>query len=160
MTKYTGLASLRRPEDLLAKLRHDYQRVKSAPDDSYSAFDFFVTAEHMLDWVLPGHANREAREGLRQGSVLLQVVSHVASGAKHFVAEARHHQSVQHADAVPATFDRNAFQDDAFQTGGLFLTLEGLAAEELGADIKVPVLAERVLRFWEDYLVRRRSLPC
>ena len=68
------------------------------------AVDFFVTAEHMADWVLPGQANRQARETLRASSVLLQVPSHVANGAKHFIAEARPHQSVHYADVAPAAF--------------------------------------------------------
>lgn len=131
MPRFSGFGSLERPEDLLAKLHHDYERVRNAPGDPYAAFDFFVT-EHMIDWVLPGRANRQAREKLSAGSVLLQVVSHVASGAKHFIAEARHHQSVQHADVAPAAFQGDAFQENAFQTGGLYLALEGSAAESLG----------------------------
>lgn len=154
MSKFSGLGSLEGPEHLLAKLRHDYERVRRDPGDAYAAFDFFVTAEHMTDWILPGHANKSAREELRASNVLLQVVSHVASGAKHFIAEAKHHQSVQHADSPPSAFQYDAFQSDAFQTGGLFLTLEGAAAKALGTHIDVPTLAARILEFWED---RRRN---
>jgi hypothetical protein len=153
MTKFSGLASLERPEHLLAKLRHDYERVRRAPSDTYAAFDFFVTAEHMIDWILPGQANKAAREELRASDILLQVVSHIAGGAKHFIAEAKHHQSVQHADSAPSAFQADAFQSDAFQTGGLFLTLEGAAATALGVHIGVPELAARVLRFWEKRLL-------
>lgn len=157
MPRFSGLGSLERREDLLAKLHHDYERVRNAPGDPYAAFDFFVTAEHMIDWVLPGQANRQAREKLRAGSVLLQVVSHVATGAKHFIAEARHHQSVQHADVAPAAFQRDAFQENAFQTGDLYLTLEGSAAESLGAHIGVQDLAVRILDFWDRYVREHKS---
>jgi len=159
MPRFSGLGRLERPEDLLAKLHHDYERIRNAPGNPYAAFDFFVTAEHIIDWVLPGQANRQARENLRGASVLLQVVSHVASGAKHFIAEARHHQSVQHADVAPAAFQRNAFQGNAFQAGGLYLTLEGAAAESLGAHINVQDLAVRILDFWDRYVREQKSGP-
>lgn len=159
MARFSGLGNLEHPEDLLAKLHHDYERVRNTPGDSYAAFDFFVTAEHMIDWVLPGQPNRQAREKLRASSVLLQVVSHVASGAKHFIAESRHHQFVQHVDDVPATFQENAFQEDAFQTGRLSLTLEGTAAESLGEHLDVRDLAARIRDFWDQHLRQDKSGP-
>jgi hypothetical protein len=88
-----GFGTLQSAGDLPAKLRHDYSRIERDPTDQYAAFDFFVSAEHMVDWILPGRANKDAREAIRESDVLLQLVSHIASGSKHFGAEARHHQS-------------------------------------------------------------------
>ncbi len=48
-----GFAELRSPRDLLAKMEHDRRRMSADPTDTYAAFDFFVTAEHMLDWSFP-----------------------------------------------------------------------------------------------------------
>lgn len=48
----------------------------------------------------PGYANRAARAQLRPSEVLLEIVSHWATGAKHFMAEASHRRSVSHADTV------------------------------------------------------------
>ncbi len=45
------------PKYLLRKLEHDYARVQRNPRDTYAAFDFFVTAEHMVDWVSPEVGN-------------------------------------------------------------------------------------------------------
>ena len=50
MNKFKGFFELQTAQDLLRKLRHDSQRVKQSPMDSYAAFDFFVTAHHMLEW--------------------------------------------------------------------------------------------------------------
>ncbi len=143
-----GFGNLRTPQDLLAKLRHDLARVKADPSDTDAAFDFFVTAEHMVDWVLPGYANSQARAELRRSSPLLQVISHIANGSKHFVAEAKHHEHVQRVDAPPGAFDSKAFAPHAFQTGALYVRLEGAAAAELGNEVLVVDLAEKAFEFW------------
>jgi hypothetical protein len=147
-----GFGQLDRPAHLLEKLRHDLARITSDPSDQYAAFDFFVTAEHMVDWVLPGFAQKQAQAGLRDSNPLLQVVSHIANGSKHFVAEARHHRHVQHVDAPPSAFQPSAFQSSAFQTGALYVTLEGTAAQAFGPQLEVTDLAERVFRFWQAYV--------
>ena len=147
-----GIGRLETPRDLLAKLTHDFARLTSDPSDTYAAFDFFVTAEHMVDWVLPGYVNRQAQAELRSGSAVLQAISHIASGSKHFVAEARHHQHVQHVDAPHGAFDSKAFNSHAFQTDALFVTLDGTATAALGKHILVVDLAEKALRFWKEYV--------
>jgi hypothetical protein len=148
MAMAPGFGTLHSARDLLEKLRHDYARIEHDPTDQYAAFDFFVTAEHVLDWHLPGAANRAAREQMRKSNVLLEITSHIASGSKHFVAEARHHRSVSHVDAPPPAFHPHAFQGDAFQTGELIVTLDGKAAVELGAAVRVQPLARKVVDFW------------
>jgi hypothetical protein len=147
----TGFGTLENLADLLAKLRHDFSRVTDDPADSFAAFDFFVTAEHMLDWAHPGYANRQPRESLRRDHVLLQVVSHIASGSKHFVAEARQHESVQHADTVGGSYDPEV-RPPGVAVGTLYVTLDGPAASVLGAHVGVVELASEVLRFWETYV--------
>jgi hypothetical protein len=49
MPRFTGFAELQTPCDLLRKLQHDISRMAADSGDSYAAFDFFVTAEHLLD---------------------------------------------------------------------------------------------------------------
>lgn len=150
-----GIGQLGTPRDLLTKLTHDFARVNSSPSDTYAAFDFFVTAEHMVDWVLPGYGNRQAQAALRSSSPLLQVISHIASGSKHFVAEASHHHHVQHVDSPPGAFHSEAFDPHASQTDALFVTLEGAAAAALGQQILVIDLAKKALGFWEQYVQQK-----
>jgi hypothetical protein len=89
---FQGLFELKTPADLVWKLRHDLERMATSPQDQYAAFDFFVTAEHIVDWIHPG--DRAARESLRSSSPLLRITSHLANGGKHFEAKAAHHRSV------------------------------------------------------------------
>ena len=53
MSEFKGFYSLETPDDLFQKLRHDFERIKSNPMDVYAAFDFVVSADHMVDWVYP-----------------------------------------------------------------------------------------------------------
>lgn len=81
MSMFQGFGELKVPSDLLHKLRHDLERMKGLPQDQYAAFDFFVTAEHIVDWL---HPNSKAdREALRSSTALLRITSHIANGAKH-----------------------------------------------------------------------------
>ena len=132
-----GLFQLQSARDLLAKLRHDYSRLQQTPNDPYAAFDFFVTAEHLLDWVYPGASGKASRTAERESHVILQVVSHLATGAKHMVPEVRHHVSVEHADVAPSPH--------------LIVNLEGAAAANLGVTATPLKLASRALEYWENH---------
>lgn len=89
-----GIFELTTPNDLLKKLRYEYEHFRLEPLNTYTAFNFFVTAEHLLDWQYPGRANRSQRKQVRANSVILQICSHIANGAKHFQVEDKHHKSV------------------------------------------------------------------
>src|SRR6266498_4883509 len=96
MTYRAGIFNLTRPSDLLQKLGRELRRLQEAPDNVDHAFNFFVTAEHLVDWLYPGdesHRKRK-RKSTRQSKPILQVVSHIANGAKHFDRLKMHHQSV------------------------------------------------------------------
>lgn len=148
-----GLFQLRGPRDLLAKLRHDCERLSAAPDDPYVAFDFFVTAEHMLDWIHPGTAGRSQRSDQRNNEILLQVVSHLATGAKHMIPEDRRHQSVQHADVAEVAYGEGIYGSGTFGGRTLVIQLDGVAAQTLGNEIAPIALARLVLEYWERYVV-------
>ena len=154
MPKPQGFATLQSPKDLVAKLRHDLGRMKSDPDDVYAAFDFFVTAEHILDWLYPDTpdaSQKRKREKARSSSKVLQITSHIASGAKHFVALGKHHKSVaaleQKGGGFGAmAFSPRAFSPAAFQMSGLHVHLDG------GSIVHAFTLAEDVLAYWEQEL--------
>jgi hypothetical protein len=145
-----GLFQLQSAHDLLAKLRHDYGRLREAPNDPYVAFDFFATAEHLLDWVYPGSLGRASRTAERDSHLILQVVSHLATGAKHMVPEDRRHLSVQHADVAPSTYGL-ADGTGTYGSSHLVVNLEGAAAAELGMAATPLKLATRALQYWEDH---------
>jgi hypothetical protein len=146
-----GLFQLRSPADLLAKLRHDLDRLRRDPDDPYTAFDLFVTAEHMLDWLYPGKAGRDYRSAERNGQVILQVVSHLATGAKHMVPEDPRHTSVQHADVVHTAYGEGPYGARPYGGSSLVIELNGTAATEFGITITPLALAEKVVSYWEGH---------
>jgi hypothetical protein len=155
-----GMFGLTTSQDLLAKLRCDYQRLQKHPNNAHVAFDFFVTAEHLLDWLYPGKANKAKREQLRQQEILLQIVSHIASGAKHFDDLARHHQSVghtgQHGGFWGASFWAPRYFSSRYWGGRrMVVTLSGQAAIALGQTITVLDLATKILNYWETQPVFR-----
>lgn len=149
-----GFADLRTARDLFRKLEHDRERMARNAMDTYAAFDFFVTAEHLLDWILPdanGASQRKVREARRSAEPLLEITSHLASGAKHFRATAPHHRSVAHADVQEGGFDSASFSPDSFSPAAF--ALSGLHIELADGTLEHAYsLADRVLAFWQNEL--------
>jgi len=153
MSRFQGVFELQTPADLLEKLRHDFSRIMQNCIDTYAAFDFFVTAEHLLDWRYPdvgGEANVQARTDLRKNVPLLRVASHLANGAKHFKTTASRHKSVDDTHEHKAEFDAEEFDPAEFgATDYLVVVLVGDDAVALGPEISVHDLAGRVLNHCE-----------
>lgn len=149
-----GIFKLNDVSDLLIKLRSEFELLKKEPVNAYTAWNFFVTAEHLLDWLYPGLAGREQRERERKDEVLLQICSHIATGAKHFIPEAKHHQSVADTGSTgyfpTGWFAKNYFPD-GYNPGVLYVRLEGDARGKLGKHISVVELADKVLAYWEAH---------
>jgi hypothetical protein len=146
MSKFWGLGELKTPCDLVQKLEHDFRRLSEMPQDQYIAFDFFVTAEHIIDWI---HSkDREKREKLR-GLPLLAVTSHIANGAKHFEVTAKHHQSVE--DVEKSRYVKTGYVKEDYSDDSLFIHLSPMYQEYFGTScIEVVTLAEKVLQYWRD----------
>lgn len=143
----TGIFDLKSPADLLAKLRRELERLRAAPNDVDHAYNFFVTAEHMLDWMYPGSAGKQRRATERRKLPLLQLVSHIASGAKHFDHLGPHHQSVASTGLVaqhPSPMMQRIFPSE------LSIVAVGAAGESLGGSrITALALAEQVYAYWQ-----------
>jgi hypothetical protein len=146
-----GLFNLRTAADLREKLHYEHQRFSAEPLNAYAAFNFFVTAEHLLDWQYPGNAMVLARKEARQKSVILQITSHLANGGKHFVVEARHHTTVSTTRMSFGYFGRyfGDYFGRYFGAPGLLVFLEGDAAAKYGARVHARVLADEVLAYWD-----------
>lgn len=144
-----GLFDLRTPQDLLAKARHDFGRLKSSPLDQYAAFDFFVTARHIPEWVAGPSGDKGA--ALFQRYVKLRIARHIAEGAKHFEATDPRHKQVSATSVTPGAFQAGTFSSSAFQTGGLVIALDPADPDtsSLGTRIDALELARRVLAVLE-----------
>lgn len=113
---------LQTPRDLVGKLRRDLQRLRRNPRDADAAFDYFVTADSLVDWLWPGATGKQQREAARSSDPM-KTVYHLASGAKHFRAEHKGHTSVSDVTERRGVFQAGAFDPGAFDVGGLVIDL-------------------------------------
>jgi hypothetical protein len=130
---------------------------KNDPLKPDAAFNFFVTAEHMLDWVYPKRHNQAKRKAEKQRSVLLQICSHLANGAKHFEVEDPQHKSVESTETAggyfpPSFYPPGFFPNAHFGAGRtLVVRLKGAAAAQFGPTVGAPDLAEQVMAYWDKH---------
>ena len=148
-TDHKGFGDLQTAADLFSKLEHDLGRMNESPEDTFAAFDFFVTAEHMIDWMYPDESESGARSDLRRNVRMLEIVSHLANGNKHFQATQNRHKSVKgveesHSGFHPNAFSTKAFSPEAFQFVGLTIELDD------GSYVHALELAEDVLEYWQN----------
>lgn len=147
MADFDGFAELRTSNDLIVKLSHDLVRLKSSPNNQYIAFDFFITAEHIIDWIHP--SDKAAREALRNSSELLRITSHIANGAKHFEAKAKHHQSV--TDIKKVRYAEVDYAEDGYFEDPIIIHLTTNEAVTMGQSvIEVTELAQKVYDYWKS----------
>ena len=151
MTTLDGIFSLRTPLDLLGKLEADFRRIQASDPNSlaaqYAAFDFFVTAEHLPDWVK--HASGGSLTSHRQyqdGAV----VSHIASGAKHFHVEDERHKKASDT-AIAGSFHSGSFSASSFDASSFDLSRLVIHLEN-GESVEVLKVAEQVLLHWRGIL--------
>jgi hypothetical protein len=60
-----GFSTLTTPKELLRKLEREYARLQADPTDVDCAWNFFVTAEHLPDWVSRGESRLPTGETLK-----------------------------------------------------------------------------------------------
>lgn len=149
MSKFKGFGALKTPRDLVSKLEYDLRRMKEDPEDQYAAFDFFVTAEHIVDWCHP--VSGQDRKRLRARSPLLRIVSHIANGAKHFETTAKLHCSVTDIDVF--RWVEPGYFETGYAEEPLVVQLSPDEASQLGRNrIDLPSLAQLVFDFWDAEL--------
>src|SRR5712691_6064789 len=145
MSQLDGFFSLRTPRDLLSKLEADFARLRAADpisiDAQYAAFDFFVTAEHLPDWIF-GSIGGSLKH--HRAYTEYAIVSHVANGAKHFRVDPGRHTVVKDTRAHSGAFQSTGFQATSFDIPRLVLDLED------GSAVPVLEIAERVINHWRQ----------
>lgn len=148
-------AELLTPRDLLHKLRHDLQRMEQSGSNQYVAFDFFVTADSMVEWICPDEADRignrkrdwsPERKKMREGNPLLRIAAHIANGAKHFTVT-RHNSvdGIEKTRYVEPSFVEDGYFEDSIL---LHLTPDEQAKSGLGSPIKALDLARDIVTLW------------
>jgi hypothetical protein len=142
-----GAFQLSRPIDLYDKLERELLKIHADPLDTDAAFNFFITAWHLLDWVLPGDDNKERRDQLRASTPILSVVSSLANGAKHLVVRA-HVDSVKNPHLIAERAPIPGARNNRF----LAVQVSDALAKEFGAnEIYAINLAYKARLFWHEY---------
>lgn len=150
-----GFFELRSPLDLLEKLRHDYDRLCERPHDQYAAFDFFVTAEHLPEWLSKAQCSPSSKDARTRA--IRNICGHLANGAKHFTVNDARHNSIAHADVARATYGEAVYGQVAYGEQ-LWIELEGEEAEVLGRSAWTVIeLAGLILSHWTAHESIRRA---
>jgi hypothetical protein len=175
MSQLHKFFTLKTPEDLLRKLERDYDRWETDPLNIDLGWNFFMTAEHLPDWVyyqdMP--TSGKPRPDLLDGQTpyefkmdrtcpLIRICSHLANEAKHFhlgntkltsVGDTMRDNTGYFAEGF---FAKNYFARGHFREPALLVRLDHKEQTALGlseAVMDALWLAARVLEFW-----RRRKI--
>lgn len=134
---------LKTAADLLRKLEGDLGAFEASYQDTRIGFNFFVTAEHLPDWL--------GRRDLVRQHAILRVVSYIANGAKHFVLTERRHQSVTGTEKF--RYFEEGYIEPGYFYEPLLIHLSADEARELGVSrIDAITLGRRVVEFWSQYV--------
>jgi hypothetical protein len=157
---------LKTPVDLLRKLEREYDRWKADPLNVDFAWNFFVTAEHLPDWIyyqdmptsgrerpdlLDGQKPYEFKMALTRP--IPRICSHLANGAKHFHLHNPNLTSVAGTGQAMVGWAPDGWAPDGWVPNDPVLQVsvtsdEQDALKQSTADIDVLWLAARVLEFW------------
>jgi hypothetical protein len=153
-----GFFELQTLENLLHKLEWEYAQWQDDPLNTYRAWNFFVTAEHLPDWLARTGSRLPkgfSYKKLKQEQPLLRVCSHLASGGKHFRPRDEHKSVASTREQPRAFFEPGAFIEGFFESPALMVDLspnEQQALSSPSASIEAFSLATDVLAFWRQYL--------
>lgn len=143
MTTHIDFFELKTPTDLLRKLEEDLASLEQSGQDTKVAFNFFVTAEHLPDWL--------GRRDLVQQTSILRIVSHIANGAKHFYLKDKRHKSVKCTEKF-RVFEEGVVEEGYFYEP-LLIHLAAEEEKELGvSEIDAVSLGQKVIDFWRPYV--------
>ena len=134
---------LRTPADLFCKLESDLASLEASGQDTRIAFNFFVTAEHLPDWL--------GQRALVKTNCILRIVSHIANGAKHFHLNDKRHNSVTSTEKFRVV--EEGCVEPSYFYEPLLIHLSPDEAKELGlSEIDALTLGHKVLDFWRPYV--------
>ena len=150
-----GLFGLNNSADLFKKLEREFEQLIAEPTDAYLAYNFFVTAWHLLEWKHPGHSGKPIRDRIRDQTPVLQICEHLAVGAKHFEPTNSNLKAVT-SSKRSNSWANGVWAPDAWTEGAwvssLSVELTGEAQNAYGSQIKVEDLAHLVMDYWRSFL--------
>jgi hypothetical protein len=155
----SGFFDLRTPVDLAKKMDLHFQQLSADPLNVYAAFDFFVAAEHLPEW-LNGFGCGPGRRDPR-AHAMQKVCSHLANGAKHFAVKPGKHSAIRATTvSTPAIagLARSGITLSGAVRRKLMILLEADEAAALGVDaISAVTLAQMILTYWREHPAMKRA---
>lgn len=160
MPNRSGFFQLQSPLDLLDKMEHDFQRLSQNPVDVCAAFDFFVAAAHLPEWLgkakcSPGQAKKPSSKALRD------ICHQLANGAKHFQPDPDRSNSVDSGFVRPPCIPGQWVPDISIlgdPTGVLVIVLGSEEASALNRmNISALELAGMVFSYWKAHPATERA---
>ena len=149
MTKPTGMFWMQKPGALYNKMVHEGNAIAANPLDSHACFNFFVTAEHMPEWLYPGDQNKKKREDLKK-EPLLRICSQIANGGKHFTTDDERHNSIASTAVSEMVWINPRKPASSPRAVEFVINLNPDEAAALGfTTMNVRELVRRILDFWE-----------
>lgn len=131
------------PVHLFEKILGDLAALEASAEDSRLAFTFFVSVEHLPDWLGLRH--------LVRAQCILRIVSHIANGAKHFMLRDARHRSVVCAER--SGYVEAGYVEPGYFEEPLVVYLSEDEARELGTtEVDVVSLARKAVEFWRPYV--------
>ena len=70
MSSFNGFAVLQLDPRISLRSWAHLERMRGGPEDAYAAFDFFVTADHIVDWLLPDWPDSSQPAGLARENIM------------------------------------------------------------------------------------------
>lgn len=153
MPKRVGFFELQSPLDLLNKMEADFRRLTDDPIDVYAAFDFFVTAHHLPEWLGKVRSSAGAARGDSYGLALRKICRQLATGAKHL--DIKDSTSVTGTSVLTPSIlgvMRLGMTRLGDPTGDLLIHLARSEAQALGrTTISAVELAGMVIMYWKQH---------
>ncbi len=154
---------LKTPRDLLRKLEREYERWKADPLNVDLAWNFFVTAEHLPDWIYhqdmptsgkkrPDLLDGKTPRPFKQAYPWTRICSHLANGGKHFHLDDKKLDSVTSTRQRPGWVSSKWVSSRWAPTPALMVDLtpdEQQALSLAEASIGALNVADGVLAFWQ-----------
>jgi hypothetical protein len=143
-----GFHTLTTPEDLLCKLQREYDRLKQNHGDVDAAFNFFVTAEHLPDWLWKnGKRLPKSPKNFRNDCSLTRICTTLANGAKHFTPDTH---AVSHTE--PRGYVLPGYVLPGYFQESILIHLNAREAKEFRKpSVDALELATMVLDFWKKF---------
>ena len=151
----SGFFELTGPVDLVFKMEHDLRRLRKNPADVFAAFDFFVTAVHLPEWIT--RCDLEwVKPVCGPEAAIMCVCAQLGNGAKHLVI----HQKLKGGTEIRyCDFDPVSIDPDGRAGGELVIHLNAAESDVLGRQTLTALeAAEMVMAYWDKNLIEHSRL--